>query len=365
MAHTNFPANIPYKKIVWQRDTWSVARDAMFVKRFIGKGPNSVIQRITDLSKTEKGEGVVMQLVADLVEDGVINDDQREGKEEALQNFAQEILIGLISHQVRNKGKLSDQKTILRFRELARDRLGYWLANRVDQLAILSLSGVSYAYNNDGSTRVGSPFPNLLFNPKPLTDKRHLMWDGSQLLPSDTSEIDDTFVPSYKMIVKAISYAKTHYVKPLMDGGKEYYVLLMRPEAVAQLKMDPDYQRAVVHGMPRSKDGPWFTGATVTVDGAVIHEHRLTYNTTGASAGNKWGEDGTVNGTRSLLMGAQALGMADLGPPDWVEKRFDYDTKQGISVDKFIGFLNPEFYSIYDKSVQSFGVIGIDHYLDA
>lgn len=138
----------------------------------------------------------------------------------------------------------------------------------------------------------------------------------------------------------------------------------MKPGTLAQLKKDADYQRAVV--ALAQKDGaksPWFTGGTVTIDGAVIHEHRLVYSTTGASAGNKWGAGGNVNGTRTLLCGAQALGMADLGTPEWVEKKFDYDSKVGISIDKMFGLLKPKFYSIYDESVQDFGVLAIDHYL--
>jgi hypothetical protein len=90
----------------------------------------------------------------------------------------------------------------------------------------------------------------------------------------------------------------------------------------------------------------------VTVDGVVFHEHRLVYNTKGAAAGAKWGAGGNVNGTRTLLCGAQALGMADIGTPEWNEKEFQYGSQQGINVDKMFGLLKPKFYSIYDKSVR-------------
>ncbi|MES2347037.1 MAG: N4-gp56 family major capsid protein [Pseudomonadota bacterium] len=365
MSVTNFAALTPQQKIVWSRDLWSAARDKMFTKRFVGKGDSAMIQRITDLTKTEKGEKVLMQLVADLVEDGVVGDNQREGNEESMQSYSQEIQIDLLSHQVRNKGKLAEQKTVIKFREQGRDKLAYWLANRIDQLVFLTLSGVSYAFRNDGSPRGNSPFPNLSFaaDVGPLTNARHLMWNGTSLVPSDTTVIDSTYLVSYKMIVDLIAYAKDHYVKPLTDGGKEYFVLLVKPGTLAQLKKDPDYQRAVIHGQARGPANPWFTGATVTIDGAVIHEHRLVYSTTGAVSGSKWGSGGTVNGSRTLLCGAQALGMADLGPPEWDEEYFDYKTKQGISIDKMFGLLRPAFYSIYDKSVQDFGAIGIDHYL--
>ena len=164
------------------------------------------------------------------------------------------------------------------------------------------------------------------------------------------------------MIVDAVAYAKTHYIKPLRAGGRDYFVLLIQPNTLAQLKKDPDYQRAIITALPRDAKNPWFTGATVTIDGAVIHEDNRVFGTQGAPAGEKWGADGNVNGTRSLLCGAQSLGMADLEEPEWVEKKFNYDKRLGISVDKMLGFLKPKFYSIYDKSVEDFGVLAIDHY---
>jgi N4-gp56 family major capsid protein len=363
---TNFAALTPQQKIVWSREVWSAARDRMFIKRFIGTGENALIQRITELTKTEKGEQVLMHLVADLVEDGVIGDNEREGNEEAMASHSQVINIDLITHSVRNKGKLAEQKTVIRFRETARDRLAYWLANRVDQLALLTMSGISYAYHNDGSARSGSPFPNLSFaaDVSAPTAKRGLMWHGGALVASNTASITSADVVTYSTIVDLISYAKTHYVKPLMAEGKEYYCLFVQPGTLAQLKKDQDYQRAVTNlALKTGTDSPFFTGATVTVDGAVLHEHRLVYSTKGAADTAKWGSGGHVDGTRTILAGAQALGMADIGTPEWFEKLFQYGSQQGINVDKMFGLLKPKFYSIYDKSVEDFGIVTLDHYL--
>ena len=55
--------------------------------------------------------------------------------------------------------------------------------------------------------------------------------------------------------------------------------------------------------------------------------------------------------------------MADLGPPEWAEEKFQYGTQQGISVDKMLGLLKPRFYSIYDKSEEDFGCLCLDHAL--
>jgi hypothetical protein len=50
---------------------WKQARDLTFINKFTG-GADAIIQRITELTKTEKGERVIMHLLADLVEDGVV-----------------------------------------------------------------------------------------------------------------------------------------------------------------------------------------------------------------------------------------------------------------------------------------------------
>lgn len=363
---TNFAALTPVQKINWARETWAAARDLMFIKKFSGKGENNVIQVVKELTKTEKGDQCVIQLVADLVGDGVTGDNEREGNEEAMDAHSQIITLDQISHGVKNKGKMADQRTVINFREQGRDKLSYWLANRADQLSFLTMSGISYAFNNDGSQRIGSPFPNLAFagDVRAPSPKRSLMWTGTSLDVSNTGAITSAFVPSYKMIVQALAYAKEHRIKPLMAGGKPYYVMFVQPGTLAALTQDADFQRALAGAA--AKDGvksPWFTGASVTVNGAVIHEFNLVYHTKGAAAGSKWGAGGNVNGTRTLLCGAQALGMGDLGPGDWVEKLFQYDSQVGLNIDKILGLLKPQFYSIYDKSVEDFGLLSIDHYL--
>lgn len=200
-----------------------------------------------------------------------------------------------------------------------------------------TLSGIGYNLNTDGSARASSSFNSLSFasDVSAPTANRHRRWDATAgaLVAGNTAAVVSTDKITYKTIVEANVFAKTQYIKPLMSGGKEYYCLFVRPEALAQLKQDPDYQRAVITGADRGKDNPFFTGATVTVDGIVIHEHRLVFNTRGAASGSKWGSAGTVEGSRMLLCGPQALGFADLGAPEWTEKMFEYDSSAGISVD--------------------------------
>jgi len=365
MGLTNFAGLTSEQKTVWSRDLWSAARDKMFIKKFLGKGSGTMIQRITDLTKTTKGEKCLMFLVADLVSDGVVGDNEREGNEEELKAYDQEIVIDLVSHGVRNKGKLSDQKTVINFRQQAKDKLAYWLANRLDQLAFLTMSGISYAQMCNGAARVNSSFPDLSFaaDVSAPTANRHLNWTGSALVAGNTATVAATYLPTYKMIVDLVAFAKDHYIKPLNGGGKEYYVLLVKPGTLAHLKKDADYQRAVTTALPRNSKNPWFTGATVTIDGVVIHEHNLVYSTTGRAADALWGSGSDIEGTRTLLCGAQCLGMSDLGAPEWAEKEFQFDSQKGINIDKMFGFLKPKYHSIHDDNVEDFGIVAIDHYL--
>lgn len=95
---TNFAALTADQKLVWSRTLWKEARDMAFISKFIGTSQDSVIQRITELTRTERGEEVIMHLLADLVEDGVVGDNQREGYEEEMKSYNDKITIDLISH---------------------------------------------------------------------------------------------------------------------------------------------------------------------------------------------------------------------------------------------------------------------------
>ena len=264
---------------------------------------------------------------------------------------------------------MSDQKSVLDFRNLAKDKLAYWLANRMDQLAFLTLSGIAYTYNNDGSTRTDSAFSSLAFasDVSAPTSNRHyrVTADASGvytgLEAGATGSVDATDELSYKSIVDLSVKANRYYMPPLMSGGKDYYVAFISPEGYAQLKKDDDFQRAVVTGGSRGESNPWFTGGIVTIDGIVFHPHRLVFNTLGAASGSKWGSGGTVDGSRMLLAGRQALGMIDLGVPEWNEKEFQYNSQQGISIDKMFGFKKPVFYNTNTGQDEDFGVMCLDH----
>lgn len=371
MSLTNFALLTNEQKTTWSKDLLRQARNYSFVNQFSGPDSNSVIQHITELKKSEKGARAVITLLADLEGDGVAGDRALEGNEEAMKSFDQVIRIDQIRHANRHEGRMADQKSVVTFRENSRDVLAYWLADRIDQMAFLTLAGMSYGTKNSGGVRPGSDMVNLEFaaDVTAPTSKRLMTWDkaaGGLLPPSQKTNTSAGFLaadtPCWELFVQLKAYAKDNYIRGVKEnGGQETYHIFLSPQAMAKLKLDPTYLLNLRHAMPRDKGNPLFTGGTVRIDDLYIHEFRHVPNTRTAASGAKWGSTGTVDGCRMLFCGAQALGFADIGNPEWVEKGFDYDNQQGISTGKALGFLKPKFYSQYSGgTVEDFGLIAVD-----
>lgn len=106
---TDFGALQAAQKRVWAAEVWKAGRDQsfFFANGFIGSNDadmNSVIQRVTKLTETERGMECVMQIVLDLQGDGVVGDNELDGNEEPLVNDAQTIRIDQLRHGTKNKG---------------------------------------------------------------------------------------------------------------------------------------------------------------------------------------------------------------------------------------------------------------------
>lgn len=367
MAATNFGALQSEQILIWSKDIWSQARRMMFVNRFLGSDENSVIQRITELKKDKKGARAIVTLVADLEGDGVAGDRQLEGNEEAGKSYDKIIQVDQLRHAQTHEGKMAEQRSVVAFREQARNKLAYWLADRIDQMAFLTASGVSYSMRNDGVARVGSALSQLAFaaDVAAPTNKRRLRWNATSSALEDsaaTTAVTATDFVSYKMLVQAKAYAKTHMIRGLKEeGGEETFHVFMTPQSLARLKLDPDYIANVrAQATNTGRGSELFKGGVTKVDGLYIHEHHYVYNTAAAASGSKWGSGGTVDGNQVLFLGAQALAMADIGDADWVEKEFDYDNRPGISVGKMFGLLKPQFTTQYDgNTLQDHGLFTV------
>ena len=375
MAVTNFALLTNEQKTVWSMDLWKQARNQSFINKFLGNGPNSLVQHITELKKSEKGSRAVITLLADLQGDGIAGDRTLEGNEEAGQTFDQVIRIDQLRHAQRHEGKMADQKSVVEFRGNARNLLAYWLADRIDQMAFQTLAGRAYSLRPNGASRVGSDLINLEFaaDVTAPSTKRMLRWDNVNKTLKDwvsgnntSSSIVNTGAaatsdfPAWQTFVQLKAYAKDRYIRGVTgEGGEETYHAFLTPQAFAKLKADNDYNLNLRHSLQTNKNDALFTGSSVKIDGIYLHEFRHVPNVSGAVSGSgKYGAGLNLEGSQILFCGAQALGMADIGAPEWNEKGFDYENSQGISVGKILGFLKPKFGTIYEaNTVEDFGVL--------
>lgn len=370
MAVTNFAALTAEEKTAWSMDFWKAARNMSFINQFAGKGPNAMVQRITELKKSEKGARAVITLIPDLTGDGVTGDYTLEGNEEAIGLAEQVIRIDQLRNANRLKGRLADQKSIVNFRETSKDVLAYWMADRIDQLAFLTLTGKAYTFTNNGADRpvlaTGRNLSDLEYaaDVSAATADRHFYWNGTTFVAGTEGVGFDNAAPiEYASLVRAKAMAKDRYIRGIRTGaGEEVFHVFVTPHQMANLKLDTDYITNVRHAGPRSKSNELFAGTTsVMVDGLVIHEYRHVFDTSGAAGGDKWGTGGNVDGTAVLFCGAQALGFADIGNASWEEDDFDYKNSIGIAVDKMFGFLKPKFTTLYGAGgTQDFGVMRLD-----
>lgn len=378
MANTNFASLTSEQLTIWSRDFWRVARNMSFINQFSGSGPNAMVQSISELTQSEKGARAVITLLADMTGDGIIGDNTLEGNEETLRAY--DIVVQLDQMRFANRlaGRLADQKSVVNFREHSRDALAYAMADRIDQTAFLTLTGVNYTQKNNGALRpvlsTGQNLGDLAYGSDVTapTTNRHRRWDAtSGLVAGDVTAVVAADTIQYKTIVALKAYAKDQYVRGIRGAaGEEVYHLFVTPQVMADLKLDSDFLANVRNAGVRGPGNDLFSGtSSLMVDGVMIHEFRHVFNTSGAttgasgnagSAGYKWGADADINGSALLFCGAQSLAMADIGLPEIVEDSFDYGNQNGISIGKILGFKKPKFNTDVTSTTEDFGVIRLD-----
>lgn len=360
---TDFGALSAAQKKVWSERTWMQGRDESFwfSSGMVGKGTEDdgkPIHLVTELTATERGDRCVMQLVAELESDGTAGDNKLEDNEESLVNDAQEITIDLFRHAVKSKGKMSEQRTVLRFRALARNKLSYWLSDKLDEMAFLVASGRAFTLKLDGSSRAASSqLPQLAYAADVTAASTNRILHAGTATSEASITAADTM--TWNLLVKLKAFANRKRIKPIREGGRNYLAVVMSTEQARDLRTDSNYQTIVSRADERGKGNALFKGAFAVVDGLMLFEHPKVYSTLGTAT--KWGAGNLVNGAQAMLYGAQAFGFARIGDPDFTESdNKDYGNRQGIGYGRMIGFKKPVYRSRYDANAsEDFGLIAL------
>lgn len=342
---TDFGALTTARKRVWSATIWNIYRDQSFwmSNGFIGTGLNTPIQRVTELTATERGTECVMQLVNDLEGDGIAGDNTLTDNEEQLVNDAQVIKIDQLANAVKSKGRMSEQATVIRFREHGKEKLGFWLPDKIDELMFLTAAGRAYTKKTDLSTRTKSQLPQLSF----ASDVTAASTNRVKHAGSATSEATLTSADkmSWSFCVTIRTFMQRQKIRPIRQGGKEYYAMVMSPEQERDLLLDPTYQAIVSKAAERGSNNPLFKNALAVVSGLILYSHNKVINTAGLTSGvDKWGSGNTVEGAQAMAFGAGALGFTTIGGGQWVEgDKNDFGRKPAVGYQQMFGLLKPQF----------------------
>lgn len=362
---TDFGAATANQKKLWLMQTFVQGRDQSFwnANGFMGKNTDDdskPIHKVTDLTETERGAKAVMTLVAD-IEGAVVGDNLLDGQEKGLDTDTQEIQIDQIRNGVKNKGFMSEQKTILRFRAQAKDKLAFWRADLLDELTFLTIHGRAYSLKLDGSSRGTTQLTQLSFaSDVTAASTNRIMFAGTATSEATLTTADTM---TWNLIIQAKAFAKRKRIRPVRAGGREFYIVVLSTEQCRDLEQSADFKSLNAQAMPRGLDNPLFTNAKKVIGDIVLYDHAKIFNTLGLSSGSKWGAASTVDGAQAVLLGAQAVGYAQLlnRGAGWTEsKNDDHGNRPAIGIGMVCGFKKPVFISKYDANAdEDFGTVAI------
>lgn len=345
MAITAFGTNDSQTVKIWSALTMREALKATLFEKFLGTGKDAILQRMTELEKSA-GDQIKYDLLMQMSGDGVTGDNRLRDNEEALVYYQDTVTIDQLRHAHAFR-RMSQQRTLHNMRMDAKGNLADWFAGKMDSYMFRALCGDTTLTHGQTAT---------------APDSDHVIYSGDATSTA-TLGTNDQF--SLADIDYCVEKAKTLTppVRPVsIDGGK-YYVVVLHPYSVTDLRLDvaqsaytswPDIQ---MWANNRGLKNPIFTGALGVYNGCILYESTRIYTP-------------SSNVRRNLFLGAQA-GVFCIGNAydsmeqnrvgkdnlmSWYEESDDYGNEKGIAVGCIFGVNKSVFNS------KDFGVVAIESY---
>jgi len=299
MATTAFSTNNALTKKVWEEKLFRDTVKMSYFSKFMGEGKGKLVQVQNKLTKS-KGDQVTFGIRMRLSGAGVEDNATLEGNEEALSTYDYSISLKRYRHAVRDDGELTRQRGVFSIDEESKDGLQEWGVEKIDALCFDAIQAS----------------PTKIFY-------------GGTATSTATLTATDKLTPA--LISKSKTWANTGGnraqtpLRPIMINGKKYFVLLVHPDVMYDLKQDSTFAQARREALERGKENPIFTGSEAIWDGVVIHEHE------NMDLATTWGSGSNVPGAKCSLMGSQSLVWAWGKRPEVKYKEFDYGEQHGYA----------------------------------
>lgn len=323
MAKTTVLTGNNLTQKLWEEDLFrDTEKESYFMPRFAG-GSDKIIHVNTKLEK-KQGDTVTFGIRMRLSGNGVTSNQTLEGNEEKLTTHDFSVSLEEYAHAVRDAGPLDRQRPIYDMDAESRDALKVWGAEKIDSLIFTALAA--------------SPTKTFY---------------GGSATTDNTLTANDKLTPA--IISKVRAWAKTGGattsgraqtpIRPVRVDGREYFVLLVHPYVMYDLKRDSEFAQALREAEVRGPSNPLFHGAAAIWDNVVVHEHEnITWTT----------NSGAVNFSKCLFMGAQAGVWAWGTRPKTVAAEFDYGREHGFSYQMIAKAGKPVFNS------KDYAVVGVN-----
>ena len=306
MGKTAFETNDALTKKLWDEQLFRDTKKESYFMKFFGNSAKALVHEKTQLTKS-KGDNITFGIRMRLAEAGVVSGQTLEGNEEALTTHDHDISLERYRHAVRDRGELDRQRPAFSIDEESQMALMDWGSEKIDDLC----------------------FDAIQASPTRFFSRKSGVLSTDATTPAALVEATDKITP------ELLSFTKTWCLtggnrqqtplRPIRINGKNYFVCLVHPDVMFDLKQDSTFAQARREALERGKDNPIFSGAEAIWDGVVIHEHE-NINLT-----NNFGAGGAVAGATCTFMGAQSLVWAWGTRPKVVQKTFDYDEEHGYA----------------------------------
>lgn len=291
----------------------------------IGTSANAIIQIKETLTKT-KGDSITFALSNKLTGAGVVGDAVLEGNEEAHKTRSFKVTVQQLRHATR-VSVTQEQFSAIGLRKAGRMALMDWKKDEfIDRIIAEfgSINGVLYddATETQKDAWLVDNADRVLFGAVKSNNSSN---DHSASL-SNIDNTADKLTTSALSLMKRMALDADPKIKPLRTTEDlRFYKVYTGTRSFRDLKDDSTITQAQREAMTRGDDNVLFTGGDLIWDGMVIMEIDDWPVLEGVGAGS-------IDVTRAVLCGCQAIAYGVAKRTKTTTKEFDYGDKHGVSV---------------------------------
>ena len=322
------------KQAAWSKQIIYEAVKESNVGKFIGDGPNSIIQRKHDIQKN-KGDRIYFDMYMQMTGDPITGDDELSGNEKKLTSYTDVVLLDRTRDAFTKYGDLDDMESQKSMLNIGREVLSMRMSSLINEYSIRWLSG-------DTTLTWPETVPNIAASRTKFGgDATGSVWQGADDIGTND------WLGVYEISrLKAEAIQASPKFRPVNVEGGSYYILFVHPRQAFTLINDSTFQNAQMYAMPRGKDNPLFSGLSFVGywNGVLIYTDQYIL------VGNSDTE------ARAILCGAQAGMMAMGKGPRSIFEQSDYENLNALSIDLVWGLRRSIFNSV------DFAVFALDSY---